>query len=130
MLARRLLQIGVSAALEPSAAIIHFGAHSTSRVQDFAAGQYYRSAVLAVMSQYPRHVALPTAVALALVLFAMAILTPVRMALGWRAEKGLSWYRSGAAGAVAGLFGRVVRPPRREPAQPVVQLGSRPRLVG
>jgi hypothetical protein len=33
------------------------------------------------------------------------------MAVGWRTEKGRSWYRSAAAGAAAGLIGRAAQPP-------------------
>lgn len=111
MLARRLERIAVPALLEPTASITHLGAHSTSQVRDFAASQYYRSAVLATMTHHSGWVAIPTAIALWLLLTTMAVLTPLRRAVGFRAEKGLSWYRSAAAGAAAGLFGRTTQPP-------------------
>jgi N-acetylglucosaminyl-diphospho-decaprenol L-rhamnosyltransferase len=111
LLARRLERIDVSAVLEPTASTTHLGARSTSQVRDFAAGQYYRSAVLATMSHHSGWIAVPTAIALWLLLTMMALLTPLRMAVGWRTEKGRSWYRSAAAGAAAGLIGRAAQPP-------------------
>jgi GT2 family glycosyltransferase len=110
-LSRRLESIGVSTVLAPTAVIAHLGAGSTSQVRDFAARQYYRSAALTLLAHQPRVVAIPTVIALWLLLMAMAVATPLRMRCGFRSEKGLSWYRSGAAGAAAGLFGRVVQPP-------------------
>jgi GT2 family glycosyltransferase len=129
VLARRLERIGVSAILEVSASITHLGARSTSQVRDFAAGQYYRSAALTLMMHHPRRVAIPTVVALWFVLTTMAIMTPLRMVIGFRAEKGRSWYRSGAAGAVAGLFGRVPQPPAADPSAKVITLSSRSMVV-
>jgi GT2 family glycosyltransferase len=111
VLARRLDNIGIRTVLAPSAVIIHLGALSTSQVRDFAARQYYRSAALTMMLHYPRRIAIPTVVALWALLAMMAILTPLRTRVRYRAEKDMSWYRSGAAGAAAGLFSRVVRPP-------------------
>jgi GT2 family glycosyltransferase len=122
VLARRLERMAVPAVLEPTALITHLGARSTSQVRDFAARQYYRSAVLATMTQHPRRVAIPTGIALWLSLTMMAILTPLRRAVGFRAEKGLSWYRSAAAGAAAGMVGRIVVPPAAEPPADVVSL--------
>jgi N-acetylglucosaminyl-diphospho-decaprenol L-rhamnosyltransferase len=128
-LARRLERIGVPAVLAPAAVITHLGARSTSQVRDFAARQYYRSAALTMMLHHPRCSAIPTVVALWLLLTVMAILTPVRMRIGFRAEKDLSWYRSGAAGAAAGLFGRVVRPPAAAPPVNVVALATDDKVV-
>lgn len=129
LLARRLEDIGVPAVLEPKAVITHLGARSTSQVRDFAARQYYRSAALTVMARHRHGVAIPTVIALWLLLTMMAILTPLRTRLGLRAEKGFSWYRSGAAGAVAGLFGRVVQPPAAELPGNVIGLTSRSMVV-
>ena len=111
MLARGLERIAVSAVLEPTASITHSGAHSTSQVRDFAARQYYRSAVLVTAAHHPVWVAIPTAIALWLLLTTMAMLTPLRIAVGFRAEKGQSWYRAAAAGAADGLVGRAAQPP-------------------
>ena len=128
-LARRLERIAVPAVLEPNASITHLGAHSTSQVRDFAARQYYRSAVLTTMTHHPRRVAIPTGIALWLLLTMMAVLTPLRRAVGFRAEKGLSWYRSAAAGAAAGLFGRIVQPPAADPSADIVSLTPVRRVV-
>jgi N-acetylglucosaminyl-diphospho-decaprenol L-rhamnosyltransferase len=122
VLARRLERVGVSAILEVSASITHLGARSTSQVRNFAAGQYYRSAALTLMMHHPRRVAIPTIIALWWLLTMMAVLTPLRRVVGFRAEKGRSWYRSAAAGAVAGLFGRVAQPPAADPSAKVITL--------
>jgi GT2 family glycosyltransferase len=124
VLARRLERIGVPAILEASASITHLGARSTSQVRDFAAGQYYRSAALTLMTHYRRRIAIPTVIALWFMLTMMAVLTPLRTLIGFRAEKGLTWYRSGAAGAVAGLFGRVAHPPEAGPSANVIRMTS------
>jgi GT2 family glycosyltransferase len=129
VLARRLERIAVPAVLEPTALITHLGARSTSQVRDFAAGQYYRSAVLTTMTHHPRRVAIPTGIVLWMLLTMMAILTPVRRAVGFRADKGLSWYRSAAAGAAAGLGGRIVQPPAADPSADVVSLKPGRRVV-
>lgn len=129
VLARRLERIGVQAILEASASITHLGARSTSQVRDFAAGQYYRSAALTLMAHHPRRIAIPTVIALWFLLTMMAVLTPLRMLIGLRAEKGLSWYRSGAAGAVAGLFGRVAQPPSADRSAKVISLRSHSMVV-
>jgi len=129
VLARRLERIAVLAVLEPAALITHLGACSTSQVRDFAARQYYRSAVLATLTHHPPRVAIPTAIALWLLLTTMAILTPLRRAVGFRADKGLSWYRSAAAGAAAGLAGRIVQPPAADPSADVVNLKPVHRVV-
>jgi GT2 family glycosyltransferase len=129
VLARRLERIGVPAILESSASITHLGARSTSQVRDFAAGQYYRSAALTLMTHHRRRVAIPTVIALWFLLMMMAVLTPLRTLIGFRAEKGLSWYRSGAAGAVAGLFGRVVQPPQADRSAKVISLRSHTMVV-
>jgi len=110
-LALRLQRIGVPAVLENRASIIHLGARSTSQVRDFAAGQYYRSAALTQLTHHPRRIAVPTIIALWLLLTAMAVLTPLRMLIGFRPDKGFSWYWSGAMGAIAGFCGRLVQPP-------------------
>jgi GT2 family glycosyltransferase len=122
VLARRLERNGVPAILEASASITHLGARSTSQVRDFAAGQYYRSAALTLMTHHPRRIAIPAVIALWSLLTMMAVLTPLRTLIGFRAEKGLSWYRSGAAGAVAGLFGRIAQPPTADLSANVVAL--------
>jgi len=122
VLARRLQRIAVPAVLEPAALITHLGARSTSQVRDFAARQYYRSAVLTTMTHHPRRIAIPTGIVLWLLLTMMAVLTPLRRAVGFRADKGLSWYRSAAAGAAAGLVGRIVQPPAADPSADVVSL--------
>lgn len=129
VLARRLESIGVPAVLIPAAVITHLGARSTSQVRDFAARQYYRSAALTMMLHHPRRTAIPTVAALWLLLEMMAILTPVRMRIGLRKEKDLSWYRSGAAGAAAGLFGRVVQPPPAAAPTNVVALTVNSQVV-
>jgi N-acetylglucosaminyl-diphospho-decaprenol L-rhamnosyltransferase len=129
VLARRLESIGVPAVLTPAAVITHLGARSTSQVRDFAARQYYRSAALTMMLHHPRRTAIPTVVALWLLLTMMAILTPVRMRIGLRREKDRSWYRSGAAGAAAGLFGRVVLPPPAIPSATVISLTTTNKAV-
>jgi GT2 family glycosyltransferase len=129
VLARRLEQIGIRTVLAPTAVIIHLGGRSTSQVRDFAARQYYRSAALTMLLHYPRRTAIPAVVALWLLLTMMAILTPLRVRVGYRAEKDLSWYRSGAAGAAAGLFGRVVQPPANTPSTNVRSLTTDNRVV-
>ena len=129
MLARRLERIAVPVVLETTASITHLGAKSTSQVRDFAARQYYRSAALTMMAHHPRGVAIPTVIALWLLLTTMAILTPLRRVVGLRAEKEASWYRSGAAGAIAGLLGRVVQPPAPDPSADVVNLKPVRRVV-
>ncbi|HVQ53195.1 MAG TPA: glycosyltransferase family 2 protein [Mycobacterium sp.] len=129
VLARRLESIGVPAVLNPAAVITHLGARSTSQVRDFAARQYYRSAALAMMLHHRLPTAIPAAVALWLLLEMMAILTPVRMRIGLRKEKYRSWYRSGAAGAAAGLFGRVVLPPPAARPTNVLALTTNSKVV-
>jgi GT2 family glycosyltransferase len=129
VLARRLERIGVPAILETAASITHLGARSTSQVRDFAAGQYYRSAALTLMTYHPRRIAVPTVIALWFLLTMMAVLTPLRTLIGLRAEKGLSWYRSGAAGAIAGLFGRVTQPPPADSSANVIRLTPQSMVV-
>ena len=111
MLARRLERIDVSAVLEPTASITHLGARSTSQVRDFAAAPILSLRLLVTMSHHPVWIAIPTAIALWLLLTTMAMLTPLRIAVGFRAEKGHSWYRAAAAGAADGLVGRAAQPP-------------------
>jgi GT2 family glycosyltransferase len=129
MLARRLERMATPAVLEPAALVTHLGARSTSQVRDFAAAQYYRSAALTLMSQHPRRVAIPTVIALWMLLTLMAVLTPLRRLIGLRADKGFAWYRSGAGGAMGGLFGRVVRPPMADRPANVTHLQPSSRLV-
>ena len=129
VLARRLESIGVPAVLTPAAVITHLGARSTSQVRHFAARQYYRSAAMTLMLHHPRRTAIPTVIALWLLLTMMAILTPLRMRIGLRKEKDRSWYRSGAAGAAAGLFGHVVQPPPAAPSTNIVSLAPNSRAV-
>jgi N-acetylglucosaminyl-diphospho-decaprenol L-rhamnosyltransferase len=129
MLARRLERIGAPAILEPRALVTHLGARSTSQVRDFAAAQYYRSAALIMMSHHPRRMAVPTVIALWMLLMLMAVVTPLRRLIGLRADKGSSWYRSAAAGAVAGLFSRVVLPPVVESSANVMSFNSNHQLV-
>ncbi|MBE1551601.1 hypothetical protein GGC64_005661 [Mycobacterium sp. OAS707] len=129
MLARRLECVGVPAILETAASITHLGARSTEQVRDFAAGQYYRSAAITLMAHHPRRIAIPTVTALWLLLTMMAVTTPLRMLVGFRAEKGVSWYRSGAAGALAGLFGRVVKAPTTDRSADVISLASSSKVV-
>ncbi|MCU1699474.1 MAG: putative glycosyltransferase [Mycobacterium sp.] len=111
-LARRLENIGVPTILEPGAEVTHIGGNSTSQVRDFAAGQYYRSTTLLYVTHYSAPAAFVAVIVLWSVLQAMAVLTPVRNVVGLRPEKGASWYRSAAAGAVSGWCGRMVAPPR------------------
>jgi hypothetical protein len=81
------------------------------------------------MTHHPRGVAIPTGIALWLLLTMMAILTPLRRALGFRADKGISWYRSAAAGAAAGLVGRIVLPPAADLSADVVSMKPVRRVV-
>jgi N-acetylglucosaminyl-diphospho-decaprenol L-rhamnosyltransferase len=111
VVAQRLRSIGVPVYLEPAAVVTHIGARSTSQVRDFAAGQYYRSRVLCSLTYSPKYVAIPGALALWWLLTIMAILTPLRKVVGLRADKGRSWYRTAAAGVIAGLLGRTAEPP-------------------
>jgi hypothetical protein len=98
-------------------------------VRDFAARQYYRSAAMTLMLHHPRRTAIPTVIALWLLLTMMAILTPLRMRIGLRKEKDRSWYRSGAAGAAAGLVGRVVQPPPVAASTNIVSLAPNSKAV-
>jgi N-acetylglucosaminyl-diphospho-decaprenol L-rhamnosyltransferase len=111
VLARRLLEIGVKNRLEPSAVITHIVGCSTSQFPDFSAGQYFRSLALSLIMFRRKRVAIPTIITLWIVLQLMAILTPLRKAIGWRSERGRSWYRAAAAGLVCGAFRRMTDPP-------------------
>lgn len=113
VLARRLLDIGVKNRLEPSAVITHVVGCSTSQFPDFSAGQYFRSLALFLILFRRKLVAFPTIAALWIVLQLMAVLTPLRKIIGWRSERGRSWYRAAAAGLVCGALRRMADPPSR-----------------
>ncbi|TLH70176.1 glycosyltransferase [Mycolicibacterium aubagnense] len=113
VLARRLLDIGVKNRLEPGAVIIHIVGCSTSQFPDFSAGQYFRSLALSLILFRRKLVALPTIITLWIVLQMMATLTPLRKTIGWRSERGRSWYRAAAAGLISGALRRMAEPPPR-----------------
>lgn len=113
VLARKLQAIGVRVLLEPHAAITHVGGCSTAQFPDFSAGQYYRSVALSYVLFHKKLIAVPTISALWIVLQLMALSTPLRKAIGLRAEKSRSWYRSGATGLINGALRRMVTPPQR-----------------
>lgn len=118
VLARKLRTIGVRVLLEPRAAITHVGGWSTAQFPDFSAGQYYRSVALSYVLFRGKLVAVPTISALWIVLQLMALLTPLRKAIGLRAEKSRTWYRAGAAGLVNGMLRRMATPPASDQAGP------------
>jgi hypothetical protein len=111
MLARSLEMVGAYVILEPLAVVTHIGGTSTSRFPAFSGHQYYRSAGLFYRGYYFAPVAFVVVIALWSVLQAMAVLTPIRKAIGLRADKGFSWYRAAAAGLISGWRGRMVIPP-------------------
>ncbi|WP_083420645.1 glycosyltransferase [Mycolicibacterium llatzerense] len=111
VLARRLLEVGVKNRLEPSAVITHLVGCSTSQFPDFSAGQYFRSLALSLILFRRKLVALPTICTLWVVLHLMAVLTPLRKRIGWRSERGRSWYRAAAAGLICGARRRMAEPP-------------------
>ncbi|MEN4450255.1 glycosyltransferase family 2 protein [Mycobacterium sp. SM3041] len=111
LLARRLLEFGVKALLEPRAVITHIGGCSTSQYPDFSASQYYRSVALSYILFRRRIVALPTIAVLWVVLQLMAASTPLRKAIGLRSDKSRTWYRAAASGIVSGLRRQMVSPP-------------------
>lgn len=119
VLARKLQAIGVRVLLEPRAVITHVGGWSTAQFPDFSAGQYYRSVALSYALFRKKAVALPTIAALWLALQLMALLTPLRKAIGLRAEKSRSWYRAGATGLVNGMLRRMATPPARGEVAPL-----------
>lgn len=112
VLARKLEAFGVSVVLEPRAAIIHIGAHSTSQFSEFSATQYYRSAAMSYCILRKKRVAIPTVIGLWATLRAMAALTPLRMLVGVRADRDRNWYLAAAVGVLNGWRYKVVEPPQ------------------
>ncbi len=111
-LARRLRSMcGVSTILDPRAEIVHVGAKSTSQVHLFAVGQYYRSLVVEYGARMSRWAAVCCGLVIVMALCCMRVLTPVRMAIGMRADRGSDWYRAAVRGAASGLVGSPVSAP-------------------
>ncbi len=111
VLARRLLEVGVKNRLEPGAVITHLVGRSTSQFPDFSAGQYFRSLALSLILFRRKLVAYPTIFTLWVVLRLMAALTPLRTRIGWRSDRGRSWYRAAASGLICGTLRRMAEPP-------------------
>ncbi|MCX8560349.1 glycosyltransferase family 2 protein [Mycolicibacterium mucogenicum] len=118
VLARRLLDLGVKNRLEPTAVITHLVGRSTSQFPEFSAGHYFRSLALSLILFRRKLVALPTIFTLWMVLRLMALVTPLRKRIGWRSERGRSWYRAAAAGLICGARRRMADPPPSSPTRP------------
>jgi len=111
MISLCLKKKGVRVLLEPSALISHHGGVSTSQVRNFAARQYYRSEAIFLSEKYPPLLAFIAVSTLRIMLWIMAILSPVRSIIDWRADKNYGWYREAATGAADGWRRRMVELP-------------------